>query len=97
MTTLESEIKTIIEEVICGKYIGKLKVVKEEVDENILWMLLLYLNMELSPMILAYEGTEEQFKSFVRNEIKTRKLHDVRFWTAIQEFPLDDEMDDNYE
>ena len=60
MTTLESEIKSIIEEVICGKYIGKLKVVKEEVDKNILWMLLLYLNMELSPMILAYEGTEEQ-------------------------------------
>ena len=79
MTTLESEIKTIIEEVICGKYIGKLKVVKEEVGESILWMLLLYLNMELSPMILAYEGTEEQFKLFIRNEIKTRKLHSVHF------------------
>ena len=96
MTTLESEIKTIIEEVICRKYVGKLKVVKGEVGESILWMLLLYLNMELSPMILAYEGTEEQFKLFIRNEIKTRKLHGVHFWTAIQEFP-EDEMDDNYE
>jgi hypothetical protein len=36
MTTLESEIKTIIEEVICRKYVGKLKVVKEEVGESIL-------------------------------------------------------------
>lgn len=97
MTTLESEIKTIIEEVICGKYIGKLKVVQEDVNDSTLWMLLLYLNLELSPMILAYEGTEVQFKDFIRNEIKIRKLHDVHFWTAIQELPLDDEMDDNYE
>ena len=98
MSNLELEIKNIIEEVICGKYVGKLKVVKEETKENDpLWMLLLYLDLELSPMILAYEGTEERFKNFIRNEIKTRKLHNIHFWKAIQELPSGDEIDDNDE
>jgi len=98
MTTIESEIKNIIEEVICGKYIGKLKVIKEEIEGTEFWTLLLYLNLELSPMILAYAGNEEQFKNFIRKEMKDRKLHGIHFWKALQELPvLDDKMCDNYE
>ena len=87
MTAIEHEIKQIIEDVICCKYIGKLKVVKEVVDDSEFWMLLLYLDMEQTPLILAYEGTEDQFKDFIRSEIKLRKLQGVRFWKAIQTYP----------
>ena len=67
-------------------------------NDNTLWMLLLYLDRELTPMILAYEGTEEQFKEYIRKEIKTRKLHGVHFWNAIQEYRhYDDENNDSYE
>ncbi len=91
MTTIEQDIRNIIDEVICGKYIGKLKVVTEELPDNsTLWMLLLYLDMELTPMVLAYEGTEEQFKDFIRKEIKARKLQNVHFWKAIQEIEPED-------
>lgn len=88
MTVLEKEIKAIIEEIIDGKYIGRLKVEKENIDdEEPLWMLLLYLDMEQTPIILAHQGTEEQFKDFIRKEIKFRKLHAIHFWTAVQELP----------
>lgn len=88
MTVLEKEIKNIIEEIIEGKYIGKLKVEVEEIEnEDPIWMLLLYLDMEQTPIILAHQGTEEQFKDFIRKEIKSRKLHTVHFWTAVQELP----------
>ena len=97
MTTIELEIKNIIEDIICGKYIGKLKVSKEEMGDSVLWTLFLYLDLELSPMILAYEGSEDQFKNFIKDEIKERKLQGVRFWKAVQELSVDDEMYNNYE
>ena len=80
MTEIEKQIKEIIEEVIEGKYIGRLKVVTEPINDNsILWMLLLYLDLEMTPMILAYEGTEDDFKEFIRSEMKSRKLQTVKF------------------
>lgn len=97
MTAIEQDIKNIIDEISCGKYIGKLKVIQEPVPESdgTIWMLLLYLDMEITPMILAYEGTEEQFKDFITKELKSRKLHSVHFWKTLQEFP--GEMDYNHE
>ena len=86
MTEIEKHIKEIIEEVVDGKYIGKLKVVTEPINDSTLWMLLLYLDLEMTPMILAYEGTEKDFLEFIRSEMKARKLQTVRFWKANQEF-----------
>ena len=86
MTEIEKDIKEIIEEVTNSKYIGKLKVVSEPINDNTLWMLLLYLDLEMTPMILAYEGTEKEFVEFIKKELKSRKLHTVKFWKAIQEF-----------
>lgn len=86
MTEIEKHIKEIIEEVIDGKYIGKLKVVTEPVNDSTLWMLLLYLDLEMTPLVLAYEGTEEEFTEFIRSEMKSRKLQTVKFWKANQEF-----------
>lgn len=86
MTEIEKHIKEIIEEVIDGKYIGKLKVVTEPVNDSTLWMLLLYLDLEMTPLVLAYEGTEKEFTEFIRSEMKSRKLQTVKFWKANQEF-----------
>lgn len=86
MTEIEKQIKEIIEEVVDGKYIGKLRVATEPINDSTLWMLLLYLDLEMTPMILAYEGTEEEFKEFIRKEIKTRKLQTVKFWKTNLEY-----------
>lgn len=93
MTEIEKHIKEIIEEVIEGKYVGKLKVVSEPVNDSVLWMLLLYLDLELTPMILAYEGTKDEFYDFIRKEMKARKLQTVKFWKAVQVFPGDEVND----
>lgn len=85
MTEIEKHIKEIIEEVTNSKYIGKLKVIEEPINDSTLWMLLLYLDLEITPMILAYEGTENDFIEFITKELKLRKLHTVKFWKAIQE------------
>jgi hypothetical protein len=30
-------------------------------------------------MVMGYEGTEEGFKKFVRNEMKSRRLEEVKY------------------
>lgn len=94
---IETEIKNIIEEVTCSKYIGKLRVVYEEDID--LWSLLLYLDLEQTPLVMAYQGDVEKFKEFIRKEMKSRKLQFVEFWNTIRQIPdeEEDEMDDNYE
>lgn len=86
MTTLEQEILDIINETINGQYIGKLKVFN---DEGI-WTLYLYLDQEFSPIQIGYSGSLEEFKDYVRKEIKTRKMEKVSYWRAIQELPANE-------
>ena len=95
MTEIEKHIKEIIEEVTNCKYVGKLKVVEEPINDSTLWMLLLYLDLEITPMILAYEGTENDFIDFIKKELKSRKLHTVKFWKAIQEFHRNEFVEDD--
>ena len=96
---LETEIRNIINETINGKYIGKLKVQKEDFDDGtVLWALFLYLDMEMSPVIMAYQGSEDEFKEFIRKEIKSRKLEMVSFWRAELEYAdvkIDEEDNDD--
>lgn len=95
MTTIEKEVRNIIDEISGGKYIGRLKVTKDKIEDSDIWMLLLYLDLESAPMVLAYEGTEEKFKEFIYTELKKRKLHTVKFWKAVQETPhLDGDCDE---
>lgn len=85
MAEIEKQVKEIIEEVTECKYVGRLKVIEEPTEDSTLWMLLLYLDLELTPMVLAYEGSEEEFKDFIRTEMKNRKLQYVKFWKATKE------------
>lgn len=79
MTDIEQEILNIIEETSECKYIGKLKV---RHDDDGCWVLHLFMNRFESPMIsLALQTDDyEEFKEFVRAEIKTRKLESSVFW-----------------
>ena len=84
MTTLEKEILEIINETTNAEYIGKLKVI---VDDN-LYNLGLYLNREMSPTILSFQGTEKEFKNFIREEMKSRKPQKVFRYEVIRDILL---------
>lgn len=84
MTTLEKEILNIINEATDSEYIGKLKVI---VDDD-LYNLGLYLNREMTPTVLSFQGTEEEFKEFVREEMKNRKLQKVFRYEVIRDILL---------
>ena len=75
MTKLEQEVLEIINETIEGQYIGKFKVLVDDVG----YQLFLYFDRELTPTVLGYEGSEEEFKNFIRDEFKTRKMEKTHY------------------
>lgn len=80
---LANEILNIVDETIEGEYVGKLEVI---VDDD--WYTLnLFMNMHNSPLVLAYQGTEEEFKNYIREEIKKRKLEKVMRYEVRRELP----------
>ena len=80
---LANEILNIIDETIEGENVGKLEVI---VDDD--WYTLnLFMNMHNSPLVLAYQGTEEEFKNYIREEIKKRKLEKVMRYEVRRELP----------
>ena len=83
LNPLELEVLDIINKTVGGRYVGQLKVVKE--DDW--YILLLHLNQEQAPMRLGIEGTEEDFKKYIEDEIRTRRLHWTSYWQAFQEVP----------
>lgn len=84
MTELEEEIRQIINDITEQEYITKLSV---RHDDDI-WTLYLYLNRELVPMVMSIQGTEDQFKRFVKREMKKRRLHEVKYWKTTREIPV---------
>lgn len=94
MSKLESEILEIIDTTINGHYIGSFKVL---VEDN-LYTLMIHMNQEQAPLLLCKEGTEEEFKNFIRDEFRTRKMEKVSYWKAIQELPTSEPDDEiNYD
>ena len=80
---LANEILNIIDETIQGEYVGKLEVI---VDDD--WYTLnLFMNMHNAPLVMGYQGTEEGFKNYIREEIKRRKLEKVFRYEIRRELP----------
>ena len=77
MTQLECEILKVINETIGGKYIGKLRVTKED---NI-YCLAMFLNLTVNPAFSLIKEckNDEEFKEFVRKEMITRKIEKESF------------------
>lgn len=104
MTKIEKEVLEIINEVTESCYKGKLKVLVtypeinkcdspcKELNDTI-YELYLYLDRFYTPIILSYEGTEDEFKDFIRKEIKKNKYEKVHFYKITRE-PLILEEDD---
>jgi len=75
MTKIEEEIKQIINDVTEREYITKLQVS----HEDDIWTLYLFLNRELVPLVISIQGDEKRFKQFVAEEMKHRRLHEVKY------------------
>lgn len=109
MTKLEQEVLEIINETIEGCYTGKLKVIVTNFEKecgdpackelnDTIYELYLYLDRYHTPIILSYEGIEDEFKKFVKSEIKKNKYEKVHFYKITREpIVLEEEMewDDN--
>lgn len=80
---LANEILDIIDETIEGEYIGKLEVI----IDNDWYTLNLFMNMYNAPLVLAYQGTEEGFKNYIKDEIKKRRLEKVMRYEVRRELP----------
>lgn len=78
---LEKQVLDIINEVTESSYIGGLKVTEEEG----IYTLFLYLDVTFAPIQLAYEGTETEFKEYIRNEFKLRHLEQVSRGRLVQQ------------
>ncbi len=83
MTKIEQEILDIINTTIDGKYIGKLHVY----HTGNIWELRIYLDRWYTPTVLACEGTEDDFKKFIRKEFKTRKIEKTKYY-SISRYPI---------
>ena len=96
MTELEHEVLCIINEVTENCYTGKLKVLvtppeRHRCDSDCIPMndtiyeLYLYLDRWRTPIVLSYEGTEDEFKQFIRDEFKKNKYEKVHFYKITRE------------
>lgn len=86
MEGIEQEILQLIEDSIGCKYIGKLKVEKDDKEDPPIWGLFLFLDLEFTPIELAYQGTKEAFFDFIKKEMKSRKMQKIKFWKAVKEY-----------
>ena len=96
MTELEQEVLCIINEVTESCYTGKLKVLVTEPERqccdsschplnDTIYELYLYLDRWRTPIVLSYEGTEEEFKRFIRHEFKKNKYEKIHFYKITRE------------
>lgn len=81
MTALENEILEIINEVTGNCYIGKLTVTEE--DDG--YTLRLGLNTPNAPTVLYYQGSVEDFKEYIKEEIKRRRYSEIEYWNTLKE------------
>jgi hypothetical protein len=87
MSELEKEILNIINEVTESNYVGGLKVTYE----NGIYILFLYLDVEYAPIQLGFEGSENDFKNYIRNELKSRRLECVPRGRLVQQVIINHE------
>lgn len=108
MTRLEQEVLDIIEETTCTKYIGKLRVtvLRDKLEcgdcckelHAPIYELRLYLDRWFTPIVFSYEGTEKEFKDFLREEFKNRKLEKTGFYkVTLEPFVPDIELTDDWD
>lgn len=83
MKNIETEIRELINDVTEREYISKLIV--DHTDD--IWTLYLYMNKELVPMVMSIQGDYNKFKAFVAQEMRKRRLHEVKYWKTDRVLP----------
>lgn len=59
------------------------------------YVLKLYLNRNYTPMVFSYQGTEQEFKDYIKEEMKSRKLQKIFRYEVIRDIILPgDERED---
>lgn len=84
---LEQEILDLINDTTESNYIGGLKVTHEDG----IYTLFLYLDVQFAPIQLVYEGSEDDFKNYIRNELKSRRLESVPRGRLVQQVVINHE------
>ena len=92
MTQLECEILKVINETIGGKYICKLRVTKE--DNIYCWAMFLNLTVNPAFSLIKECKNDEEFKEFVRKEMKTRKIEKESFWKVSISYDTEEDLID---
>lgn len=77
----EQEVYELIKDTTGYEYIGKLRII----NEGKVWALLLYLDREYTPTVFAMEGTEDEFRKFLRKEFRTRRMEKTRYYKIVRE------------
>jgi hypothetical protein len=105
MTELEQEVLCIINEVTESCYTGKLRVLVTKPERQCgdpkcrklnetIYELYLYLDRYYTPIVLSYEGSEQEFKQFIKEELKKSKYEKIRFYSITREpIPIEEEID----
>ena len=85
MTELEEEIRQIINDVTEREYITKLHVSQD----GDIWTLYLYMDRDLvPPIVMSKQGSLEDFKKFIKREMRKRRLEEVKYWKTTREIPV---------
>ena len=74
------EIRDLFYQVTCTKYIGNLDLdVIEDCNDRI-YTLKMGLNCsDVSPIVLGFQGNEEEFMNYLSKEFRKRRLHEVEY------------------
>lgn len=83
--TIEQAILDLFTKLYCAEYASKLRIQElKDRDEVIGYSLELSLNNTDKPLYISAEGTIDQFLVIVENELRTRRLDRVDFYSGYQ-------------
>ena len=76
--SLEEEVRTVIEKMYQAKYVGTLQV--SSLGEQAGYKLRLGMNKDERPLYIAFEGDKDGFIKYLKEELRTRRLHETWFF-----------------
>lgn len=83
LSNLKDNIRNLFCEVTCTKYIGDLDLVITDYCNDRIYTLKMGLNCpDVSPVVLGFQGNEEQFMKYLAKEFRKRRLHEVEYTEA---------------
>lgn len=93
MTThsIEQAILEAVMAIYHKKYVGKLKVTQLTNG----YQLLIWLNKQETPISISADLNAENFIKYIKEELRSRRFHEVKYYTGYKYEPLDDTCERN--